>query len=97
MDGPDPVRAAHAVVDRLWSKPGVIAVGITSGLPASDASAQSVYTVEGVSVDSWKLKFAAFAITYGDYFTAMRIPLLDGRYKSVAGLAAAFMKWAERG
>jgi putative ABC transport system permease protein len=69
----------HAVVDRLSSKPGVIAVGITSGLPAVDVSAQGSYTVEGVSVDSWKLKFAAFAITYGDYFTAMRIPLLDGR------------------
>ena len=73
----------HAVVDRLSNKPGVIAVGITSGLPASDASAQSAYTVEGVSVDHWKLKFAAFAITYGDYFTAMRIPLLDGRTFSV--------------
>jgi putative ABC transport system permease protein len=69
----------HAVVDQLSNKPGVIAVGITSGLPASDAFAQGSYTVEGVSVDSWKQKFAAFAITYGDYFTAMRIPLLDGR------------------
>jgi predicted permease len=69
----------HAVVDRLSNKPGVIAVGTTSGLPASDVSAQSSYTVEGVSANSWKLKFAAFAITYGDYFTAMRIPLLDGR------------------
>ena len=69
----------RAAVDRLSNKPGVIAVGITSGLPASDVSAQGSYTVEGVPVDSWKLKFAAFAITYGDYFTAMRIPLLDGR------------------
>ncbi len=69
----------HAVVDRLSNKPGVMAVGITSGLPASDVFAQSSYTIEGASVDSWKLKFAAFAITYGDYFTAMRIPLLDGR------------------
>ncbi len=69
----------HAVVNQLSNKPGVIAVGLTSGLPASDVSAQSSYTIEGMSVDSWKLKFAAFAITYGDYITAMRIPLLDGR------------------
>jgi len=69
----------YAVVNQLSNKPGVIAVGITSGLPASDAFAQGSYTIEGVSVDSWKQKFAAFAITYGDYFTAMRIPLLDGR------------------
>jgi hypothetical protein len=33
-----------------------------------------------VPVESWKLKFAMFAITYGDYFRAMGIPLLDGRY-----------------
>jgi putative ABC transport system permease protein len=69
----------RAVIDRLASKPGIIAVGITSGLPASDASARGTFTIEGVSVDSWKLKFAAFAITFGDYFQAMRIPLLDGR------------------
>jgi putative ABC transport system permease protein len=69
----------HAVVNQLSNKPGVIAVGLTSGLPASDVSAQGAYTIEGMSVDSWKLKFAAFAITYGDYITAMRIPLLDGR------------------
>ena len=29
---------------------------------------------------NWKLKFAMFATTYGDYFRAMGIPLLDGRY-----------------
>jgi hypothetical protein len=27
-----------------------------------------------------KLKFAMFATTYGDYFRAMGIPLVDGRY-----------------
>src|SRR5439155_12796106 len=31
-------------------------------------------------IDRWKLKFAMFAITYGNHFRAMQIPLLDGRY-----------------
>jgi putative ABC transport system permease protein len=68
-----------AVVDRLSSKPGVIAVGIVSVLPASGFSARSGYTIEGEPVDSWKLKFAGFTITYGDYFRAMGVPLLGGR------------------
>jgi len=70
----------HAVVDGLSSKPGMVAVGITSALPATDFSAESGYTVEGAPPASWELKFAMFATTSGDYFRAMRIPLIDGRY-----------------
>jgi predicted permease len=68
-----------AVVDRLSSKPGVIAVGIANVLPASGFSVRAAYTIEGQPMGSWKLKFAQFAITYGDYFRAMGVPLLDGR------------------
>jgi len=67
------------VMERLSSKPGVVAAGITNSLPASGSSGQGAYTIEGVAVESWKLKFAMFAITYGDYFRAMGIPLLEGR------------------
>jgi predicted permease len=70
------------VVDRLSRKPGVIAAGITTNLPAMGPFAQTTYTIEGEPVDSWKLRFAPFAIIYGDYFQALRIPLLDGRYFS---------------
>jgi len=70
----------RAVVDRLSSKPGIVAVGLTDILPASDASAQAAYTIEDEPVDRWKLRFAAFALTYGDYFRAMQIRLIDGRY-----------------
>jgi putative ABC transport system permease protein len=70
----------RAVVDRLASKPGIVAVGMTSILPASGLYAGAGYTIEGAPTASWKLKFAMFAITYGDYFRAMSIPLLDGRY-----------------
>jgi putative ABC transport system permease protein len=69
----------HALIDRLLSKPGIVAAGITDSLPATDFVPKAAYTIEGVSAENWKLKFAAFAITYGDYFEAMRIPLLDGR------------------
>jgi putative ABC transport system permease protein len=70
----------RAVVDRLNGRPGIIAVGITNSLPASGVYGGSAYTIEGVPEESWKLKFAMFAFPYGDYFRALDIPLLDGRY-----------------
>ena len=69
----------RAVVEQLSSKPGVIAVSISNAVAASGFSPQSAFTVEGVSADQWKLKFAAFTSVYGDYFGAMGIPLLEGR------------------
>ena len=68
------------VVDRLSSKPGILSVGISNVLPATGGSAQSAYTIEGQPAETWKLKFAQFAMTYGDYFQAMGIPLIEGRY-----------------
>src|SRR5579872_4078421 len=68
------------VVRRLSAKPGIAAAGITNDLPAVGAYPKAAYTIEGQPADSWKLKFAPFTITYGDYFRAMSIPLLDGRY-----------------
>ena len=67
------------VVGQLSSKPGMIAVAISNAVAASDLSPQSAFTVEGVSADHWRLKFAAFTSVYGDYFGAMGIPLLEGR------------------
>jgi putative ABC transport system permease protein len=69
----------HAVIDRLSSKPGVVAVGITDILPGSGNFGGAAYTIEGVPTASWKLQFSMFAMTYGDYFRAMDIPLLEGR------------------
>jgi putative ABC transport system permease protein len=67
------------IVERLSSKPGIVAVGITWYLPELGSS-KSAYTIESEPVDRWKLKFAGFAVTYGDYFRAIGIPLIEGRY-----------------
>jgi predicted permease len=72
-------RFNHAVVERLSSKPGMVAAGITSVVPSIGIFPLSSYTIEDQPEAAWKLKFAGFATTYGDYFRAMGIPLLDGR------------------
>jgi len=69
----------RAVVDQLSSKAGVSAVAISNAVAVSTAYPLSSYTIEGVSVDQWKLKFAAFTMVYGNYFDAMGMPLIDGR------------------
>ena len=69
----------RAAIDRLSSKPGIVAVGITDMLPGSSSLRGATYTIEGVPAESWKLQFAMLGTTYGDYFRAMAIPLLDGR------------------
>jgi predicted permease len=70
----------QAVIDKLSSKPGVVSAGLTNALPATDFIAKAAYTIEGEPAANWKLKFAMFAITDGDYFRAMSIPLVEGRY-----------------
>lgn len=69
----------HSILDRLSSKPGVVAAGLTTALPSTGFSALAGYTLDGVLAKDWKLQFAQFDIIYGDYFRAMDIPLLEGR------------------
>jgi len=69
----------RAVIDRLTAKPGVAFAGITNYLPAIDDGGAAAYTVGGRPAAAWKLTFARFAVTYGDYFRALDIPLLAGR------------------
>jgi putative ABC transport system permease protein len=69
----------HTVVDHLANKPGIVALGITDFLPATGASRGSSYTIGDLPAERWHLQFASLSTTYGDYFQAMRIPLLDGR------------------
>jgi putative ABC transport system permease protein len=68
----------RSVVERLSGKPGMVAASITTTLPTEYYGA-SAYTIEGEPASAWKLKFALFTLTYGDYFRTMDIPLLDGR------------------
>lgn len=82
-------RFNQRVEEELSHKAGVTAVGIGNSLPAAGAFAEAGFTVEGVPVERWKLQFAEFAIVDGDYFRAVGIRLLAGRYFSVNDRADA--------
>jgi putative ABC transport system permease protein len=70
----------RAVIDRLTGAPGIVAAGMTNTLPTANNGGLAAYTVDGRPAAGWKLTFAAFVLTYGDYFRSMDIPLLEGRY-----------------
>ncbi|HEY1987192.1 MAG TPA: ABC transporter permease [Terracidiphilus sp.] len=67
------------VVDRLSRQASVSAVGLSNVLPANGRAGEADYTVEGTSLAGWKMRFAPFVETYGDYFRAMGIAVIAGR------------------
>jgi len=68
------------LIDNLAAKPSITAVGVGNSLPSTDNASRATYTVEGVPLAAWKLKFSQFIIVEGDYFRALSIPLVSGRY-----------------
>jgi putative ABC transport system permease protein len=68
------------VVDRLSSKPGVMAVGMINAAPETGGYAKTAYTIEGLPTDTWKPKFAIFSVISEDYFRVMAVRLMEGRY-----------------
>ena len=77
------------VVDRLLSKPGIVAVGISDLVPGSNSYGRAAYTIEGQPTEGWKLQFATFGSVYGDYFKSLGIALLEGRTLTQADRADA--------
>ena len=72
-------QAVERVLDELRAIPGVTAVGSTMNYFAFDQSISTVVTIEGRSaapLEEFNVHFRRIA---GDYFPAMRIPVLRGR------------------
>jgi putative ABC transport system permease protein len=67
------------VVERLSTRPGIVAVGISSLVPGSGFFGRAAYTIEGQPTEGWKVQFAAFGTVYGNYFKSLGIGLLEGR------------------
>jgi predicted permease len=75
---------------RLRALPGVQSVGLTSFLPASGNNNNQTFVVEGyVPPKNANMNLATVAQVIGDYFPAMGIPLLRGRFFTEADKAGA--------
>jgi len=71
----------HELLLRLQQLPGVKSVGITSFLPASGNNTNSVFVAEGyVPAKDAPMDLATTISVEGDYFQAMGIPLMRGRF-----------------
>ncbi|MFP5230762.1 MAG: ABC transporter permease, partial [Acidobacteriota bacterium] len=64
------------VVTRLAAQPATVAVGLANTLPDTGGGARGGFTIEGAQLATWKLRFAPFIETYGDYFRALGIPIV---------------------
>lgn len=65
---------------RLRALPGVKSVGITGFLPASGSNNNQAFIAEGYTPPNHTYDLATVIQMQGDYFSAMGIPLLRGRF-----------------
>ena len=88
----DDARLAYynTLIDRVRALPGVAAVGAATGVPIAETAADGTYLLidtpdQKVTYADWtnaapgRKGHAEFRVVDGDYFTAMRIPVLRGR------------------
>jgi putative ABC transport system permease protein len=75
----------RTLLERLEALPGTTAAGLTNVIPASGFQGGGGFVVDESAHDqSAKLRVAPWAVTVGDYFRAMGIPLVSGRYLTSA-------------
>jgi putative ABC transport system permease protein len=71
----------RSLLERLEALPGTTAAGLTNALPTAGVNRLSGYVVDETAADQFaKLRVAPWALIVGDYFRAMHIPLIAGRY-----------------
>ena len=66
------------VIDELSRAPGVTAVGAMSDLPTQGASGTAL-RIDSEPNDEARLRDLSYVAIRGDFFTAMRIPIISGR------------------
>jgi predicted permease len=75
----------RTLLDRLEALPGTTAAGLSNMLPAMGFNGGSGFVVDETASDqSAKLRVAPWSLIVGDYFRAMGIPLISGRYLTSA-------------
>src|ERR1700733_10530417 len=88
--GPQRATFFHTLFDKLASMPGISAAGAVSHLPLTHAESLSTFTVEGYPNDKNQLVETRNATP--SYFTAMSIPLLEGRLFTESSSPTSFQQ-----
>ena len=71
----------NELVRRAEQLPSVEFAGVTSFLPASGSNSNNTFVVEGyVPPKDANMNLATMVTVHGNYFQAMGVPLLDGRF-----------------
>jgi predicted permease len=75
----------RTLLERLEALPGTTAAGLSTTLPAMGVNGASGFVVDESARDkSAKLRIAPWSIVVGNYFRAIGIPLIHGRYLTSA-------------
>jgi predicted permease len=89
-DGPTWARFFGQLVDRIGRSPGVQSVGAVSSLPlARGVEGSGVAIVGQPKPEAGKAPHTEYSVVEGEYFRAMGIKLLGGRYFSAGDAANA--------
>ena len=77
---PDAIRFDKAFTTRLRGEPGIVSVGNTSTIPLSGGGGTVRFVIEGQPVQTGHEDESDIRDVSSDYFAAMKIPLIKGRY-----------------
>jgi putative ABC transport system permease protein len=78
-EGPQMAAFAEQLVQTIESSPGVESAAVSTILPLQGAAADDPFSVEGRPLDMKRMTVAGHQAVSGDYFRALRIPMLQGR------------------
>jgi putative ABC transport system permease protein len=79
-DAPKRISFFQQLIRRIEALPGVQSVGTISHLPMSGQQEDTRFTIEGKPADPDNPTYANARVASPDYFRALAIPLLRGRY-----------------
>ncbi|HET6319216.1 MAG TPA: FtsX-like permease family protein, partial [Chloroflexota bacterium] len=89
-DGPRRLAFVDRLTDAMSHQPGVEAVGVATNVPFSGNSNKSAATIKGRALAPGQSPHAIYSYAVGgDYFAAMRIPLVRGRFLTTADRGAS--------
>jgi len=79
-DAPGRVAFWNRLIDRARAMPGVVSAGLTTNVPFNGMVGSGSYTIAGRTLAPGEaMPHGRQEVVGGDYFAAMRIPLVEGR------------------